>query len=154
MTTRAARVGLVTLLLAASAAHAQTPARLCARIGTDDTLRPIPPDAADAVNHAFGLNMPAPMITATTVYRCLDGKALVCTTGANLVCGKADISPAPKPGMKLWCTARPNADFIPAYIAGHATTLGWHCNGTTPTAGPPIQSVDPRGFIARNWRGL
>jgi hypothetical protein len=77
MTTRAARVGLVTLLLAASAAHAQTPARLCGRIGTDDTLRPIPPDAADAVNHAFGLNMPAPMITATTVYRCLDGKALV-----------------------------------------------------------------------------
>jgi hypothetical protein len=56
-------------------AQAASPAAVCARAGTDDTLRPIPDSLVPAVNTVFGTAMPARMAMDTTVFRCSGGRA-------------------------------------------------------------------------------
>jgi hypothetical protein len=63
------------LLAAATPAYAdasdqtgEAPAARCARLGTDDTLLPVPESLAIEVNAAFGTAMPPASVAATTVY--------------------------------------------------------------------------------------
>src|ERR1700728_2361817 len=65
------------------AARAETPAKFCARVGTDDTLRPIPESLVPEVNSVFGTDLPVRTAMDTTVFRCVDRHLLVCTVGAN-----------------------------------------------------------------------
>jgi hypothetical protein len=135
-------------------AQAATPAAVCARIGTDDTLRPIPESLVPAVNAAFGTAMPARLAMDATVFRCATGRVLVCTTGANLPCGRANTSRTPGPGAVAWCRDHPNAAFIPTVATGHDTIFAWRCQGDVPQAGQQLLQVDPRGFIATYWQML
>lgn len=145
----------VLLLWAACAAtaHAEAPAAFCARVGTDDTLRPIPASLAPAVNKAFGTALPAGLATQMTVFRCDRHAVLVCSTGANLPCGKADTSRTTAGGAQ-WCRTHPDAPAIPASATGHATLYAWRCRDGEPViTGQPF-TADRRGFVAEFWRRL
>jgi hypothetical protein len=135
-------------------AHAATPAAVCARIGTDDTLRPIPESLVPEVNAAFGTAMPTRLAMDATVFRCAAGRLLVCTTGANLPCGPANTSRTPGPGAVAWCRDHANAAFIPAVATGHDTIFAWRCQGAVPQPGQQVLEVDRRGFIANYWQML
>ena len=134
-------------------ARAETPAAFCARVGTDDTLRPIPAALAPAVNAAFHTAMPTDVATRMTVFRCADRRVLVCSVGANLPCGKADTSRA-NVGAAQWCKDHRDAPFIPAAETGHATIFDWRCRNGRPVTTEQRFRVDRRGFIAEFWRAL
>jgi len=136
-----------------AAAHAETPAAFCARVGTDDTLRPIPAALAPAVNAAFHTALPTDVATRTTVFRCADRRVLVCSVGANLPCGKADTSRV-SVGAAQWCKEHRDAPSIPAAETGHATIFDWRCHDGRPVITGQRFKVDRRGFIAEFWRQL
>jgi len=138
---------------AARSPRAATPAEMCARAGTDDTLRPIPESLVPGVNAVFHSAMPADVAMRLTVFRCDGGHVLVCGVGANLPCGKADTSTASTGGAQ-WCREHPNDGFIPAYATGHATIFEWHCVGGRAAIVRQVLHVDPRGFVAEYWRAL
>ncbi len=133
--------------------HAETPAAFCARVDTDDTLRPIPAALVPAVNAAFHSAMPADVATRMTVFRCADRRVLVCTVGANLPCDKADTSRVSVGGAH-WCEEHPDAPFIPAYATGHVTIFDWRCRDGAAVIAKQQFQVDRRGFVAEFWRQL
>lgn len=145
----------VAMLAACSTAHATrvSPARLCARLGTDDTLRPIPAGLVPQVNATFHTSLPASVAVAGTVFRCDQGLVKLCTRGANLVCGKADPR-RHNQGATAWCRTHPDAAAVPAFATGHATIFAWRCSGGTARIERQVDPVDGRGFITRNWRTL
>ncbi len=73
----------------------------------------------------------APSVKAT-VFRCASGHVLVCTVGANLVCGQANASRTPGRGQIDWCREHPNDAFIPLAAAGHDTIYAWRCQDGAP----------------------
>jgi hypothetical protein len=146
-----AAVGLAILSIAP--VHAETPAQFCAHTGTDDTLRPIPENLVAAVNALFHTTMPTRMAVDKTVFRCAGGHVLVCATGANLPCGKADTERTSAGGTQ-WCRDHPDASFIPAYATGHATIFEWRCRNGAPAIVRQNFEVDPRGFVAEFWKPL
>ncbi len=144
---------LAALIAGPAELHAETPAAFCARVGTDDTLRPIPAALVPAVNAAFHTAMPADVATRMTVFRCMDRRVLVCGVGANLPCERADTSRVSVGGAH-WCDEHPDAPFIPAYATGHATIFDWRCRDGAPVIAKQRFKVDPRGFVAEFWRRL
>jgi hypothetical protein len=145
---------LAIVLLTAAHAHAQTPAAVCQRVGTDDTTRPIPEALVSAVNTAFGTNMPAHVAMDTTVYRCAAGRVLVCTVGANLPCGTANTSRAPAEGEVRWCRDHSGDASIPAVATGHDTIYQWSCHAGAPRIVGQALHTDSRGFVAEFWKQL
>ena len=132
---------------------AEQPASYCAYVGTDDTLRRIPADLVPAVNALLHTNMSADIATRMTFFRCADAHVLICGVGANLPCGKADISRSSEGGAR-WCRAHPDALFIPAYATGHATIFTWRCLNGEATIVQQRYQVDARGFVAEYWHQL
>jgi hypothetical protein len=102
------------------AAGADQPGSACRPNLTDDTLRPLPPALVPRARELFGLNMPDDLIRKNTVYRCLDGRTLMCTAGANLACGRANTR-RDLPGAAAWCRDHRDADSIPMFVTGHDT---------------------------------
>jgi hypothetical protein len=135
-------------------AHAETISAYCKRVGTDDTTRPIPEKLVPAVNALFAMHLPARVAMATTVFRCAEHHAMVCTVGANLPCGKADTNRAPNPGIVQWCRANSDAPFVPAAATGHDTIYEWRCRAGAPQIAHQSLHVDPRGFVAEFWKTL
>jgi len=135
-------------------ARAETPAAICARIGTDDVVRPIPQSLVPAVNRMFGTAMPTSVAMSTTVFRCAGEHVLVCTAGANLPCGRANISRAAAPGSLDWCRGHPDATSIPAVATGHDTIFAWRCRSGTPLIERQALEVDTRGFVSQYWKSL
>jgi hypothetical protein len=135
-------------------ARAETPAAFCARNVNDDALRPIPEDLVAAAGSALGLTMPAALAMKTTVFRCANGRVLVCTVGANLVCGRANSSRTPGRGQIDWCREHRNDAFIPLAATGHDTIYAWRCQDGAPQIDRQILDVDAGGFIVQNWRQL
>jgi hypothetical protein len=150
---RACILILATLTSCSAESHAETPGAFCARVGTDDTLRPIPATLVPAVNQAFHTAMPADVATRMTVFRCADGRVLACGVGANLPCEKADTSRVSVGGAR-WCEEHPDAPFIPAYATGHATIFDWRCRDGAALIAKQRFTVDRRGFVAEFWRWL
>lgn len=138
---------------AAGSARAEAPSDYCARVGVDDTPRPVPEVLADDVNALFGTHLPPHMVVATTVFRCAESRALACEAGANLPCGKANQSRTPGEGAVAWCHAHAGAD-LPTYVVGHDTLYAWRCDGGTPAPGRQLHSLDARGFISEYWKLL
>jgi hypothetical protein len=141
-------------LLTAVHAKAEPPAAFCQRVGTDDRARPIPETLVPAVNAAFGTRMPTRVATDTTVFRCAGGNVLVCTVGANLPCGKANISREPGEGAVRWCADHADSAFVPAVATGHDTIYEWRCTGGTPQIARQVLQADKRGVVAEFWKSL
>ena len=148
-----ATVMALLLLAATQGARAQTsPMGYCRQIGTDDALRAVPPSLVPVVVRLFQLEaMPVEQVERSTYFRCADRHVFVCTVGANLVCGKADRR-RDLSGVKAWCAENAGSPIVPAYVTGHATIYLWRCDGPRPVASRSALSVDPRGFIAQNWK--
>lgn len=153
LTCMACIAGLAALLALSNGAAAETDqtAGVCKPGMTDDRLMPLPAELVVRARQLFGLHMPDEMIRKATVYRCLDGRTLLCTTGANLACGKANTSRDP-PGVAGWCRNHADADNIPMFVTGHDTIYGWRCLGGTPVIAATVATVDARGFLSRNWK--
>ena len=139
----------------ASVAHAASnrltsPEAVCARIGTDDALRPLSPSLVGPATQAFGYTgMTAAEVEHMTVFRCMDGAVLMCSWGANLACGKAETSPT-LPSAANWCEGNQNAASIPAYVTGHDTIYRWSCHDGNAVASNPAP-LDARGFFQSYW---
>jgi hypothetical protein len=138
----------------AETAHAEISTQFCQRVGTDDTTQPIPEALVPAVNATFGMKMPPRMAVDTTMFRCDHGHVLVCTIGANLPCGKANMSRAPGEGTVQWCRDNPSAEFVPAVATGHDTIYAWGCQAGAPRILRQPLHVDARGFVAEFWKAL
>ncbi len=151
--TLAALAVVTALVFGVTAASAESPAQTCSRLGTDDTLRDVPASLGSAVNAVFGTRMPPAEAARMTSYRCFRGRVLLCTIGANLPCGKANVSQT-LPGANAFCRENPNADVIPAAATGHDTIFAWRCSGRTATAVRQTAQVDARGFIKAYWKPL
>lgn len=134
----------------AVSADALTP--LCQGHMSDDMPQEIPQSLVPEAVRLFGLEkMPAEQVKVSTLYRCAEGRVLICSLGANLPCGKANTS-RDLPAADAWCAENPGADFIPMYVTGHDTIYRWHCDGPkAATSGEPL-AVDRRGFISRFWK--
>jgi hypothetical protein len=137
--------------LAAEPAADRAPVEYCRSIGTDDTLRPPPPELAQALRRAFGVA--GAYARETSFYRCDRGAVMLCTVGANLVCGKANTSTR-LPAANVWCRENPNSDFIPLAVTGHDTIYEWICDGAKAVPKRKSSTVDERGFISENWKKL
>jgi hypothetical protein len=144
----------VLALWSIAGARAETPRAFCARTVNDDTLRLIPESLVTAAGAALATAMPTSQAIQSTVFRCADGHVLVCTVGANLVCGRANPGRTPGPGQVAWCREHRNDAFIPLAAAGHDTIYAWRCRDGVPRIDRQTMAVDPRGFIVQNWRQL
>ena len=134
-------------------AQAESPVQTCSRLGTDDTLRKVPASLGVAVNAVFGMRMPPADAARMTSYRCFEGRVLLCTVGANLPCGKANVSRT-LPGADAYCRDNPDAAVIPAFATGHDTVFEWRCSGRKATVVKQIAQVDARGFVQEFWKPL
>ena len=142
---------LAALFAATNASAAGQSASLCRAGVSDDMTRPLPASLAGAAGRLFGLHMPDDVIRRTVVYRCMDGKIMLCSAGANLPCGKANVS-RDLPGAADWCRTHAEADYIPMFATGHDTIYRWRCTDGRPRIDGTIGTVDARGFVARYWK--
>ena len=83
--------------------------------------------------------------------RCAGKKLLACVIGANLNCGKANLSRS-LPGASEFCRSNPDADNIPMAATGHDTIYAWRCVGKRAVAGKAVVVVDSDGYDAGNWK--
>ena len=87
-------------------------------------------------------------------WRCMDGAVFVCAIGANIPCrSKADRSRR-NVGAEAFCRETGNADFVPAYAAGHGTIYEWRCVSGAAVRGKAIAQLDRRGFQRDFWHRL
>ncbi len=150
----AAIMGVVTISLVGTA-RAQDVKSLCALVTNDDRVRPIPITLVPPARQLFSFSESAPdkYIQKGTSFRCMAGKVWLCNTGANLVCGKADTSRI-SAGATDFCEQNPGSEVIPMAATGHGTAYEWTCQGKKAVISKQIETVDPRGFIAENWKQL
>ncbi|HXW72366.1 MAG TPA: hypothetical protein VEK34_13135 [Methylocella sp.] len=148
-------LAMIAILAATPSAptHAQDVKALCERVANDDRVRPIPITLVPAARQAFSLPGSASEIEVqkSTSFRCKDKKVWLCNTGANLVCGKANVSRA-SAGAANFCKQNPNADIVPMAATGHDTIYEWKCSGNKAIISKEIVTLDPAGFIAENWK--
>ncbi len=137
--------------LSIAQARAETPTPVCTG---NAPPQPIPASLTPAINALFGINMPPEDAVATTVFRCVDGRMLVCTVGANLPCGPANTSRVPKSGVVDWCHGHPNEPSLPAAVVGHDTMFAWQCQEGVPRITRQVLDVDDQGFIKQYWKVL
>jgi hypothetical protein len=133
--------------------HAQNPSQVCRQAGTNDTLRKVPASLGAAVNALFDTRMSPADAARSAFYRCFRGRVLVCTVGANLPCGKANVSRT-LPGAMAYCRENPGSMFIPMFATGHNTIFEWRCVGAKAVVVGQTQQLDARGFVQQYWRTL
>jgi hypothetical protein len=136
-------------------AYAQDTACLCAGKGDDDRVREIPAGLVPDAQRLFGFSpdSPSAFIQKSTSFRCMGGNVWLCNYGANLVCGKANVSRT-SAGAAEFCRENPGSDVVPMAATGHDTIYDWNCVGNREHISRRIVTVDPRGFIAENWKRL
>jgi hypothetical protein len=111
----------------------------------------VPADLVQAVARALQIDDGA--ARDTTYVRCVGAKLLACSVGANLDCDKADTRRT-LPGAAAWCKANPGSQIVPMSSTGHDTVYEWSCKGTRAVTGKAIVHVDPRGYVAENWKQI
>ena len=126
----------------------------CARVGEDDRTRPLRSELVADARRLFeiGLDLSTAFVTTSTFTRCMNGKVWLCYVGANLACGKADVSYSV--GAAAFCRQNPGSTSVPMSATGHATVYSWKCVGTKATIDQQFERVDPRGFVTENWKEL
>ena len=160
------RNGLVTAgLVVAAACFGVAPQRAvaqtesvrahCAQVGEDDRTRPLRSELVADARRLFeiGPDLSTEFVVTSTVTRCMNGKVWLCYVGANLACGKADVS-RNSAGAAAYCRQNPDSTDVPMSATGHATVYSWKCVGTKATIDQQLERVDPRGFVADNWKEL
>jgi hypothetical protein len=124
-------------------------------VGDEDRAKPAPAALLPAARRLFEFSAETPnaIVKKSTVFRCMGGEVWLCNYGANLVCGKANASRT-SVGAASFCKQNPGSDVVPMAATGHDTIFEWKCVGTEAQISQQIETVDPRGFIAENWKRL
>jgi hypothetical protein len=112
---------------------------------------PVPPELEAKVARAF--KMPVDLVRDEGFVRCAGTRLLACVIGANLNCGKANLSRS-LPGAREFCRENPDAGSIPMAATGHDTIYDWRCVGRRAIAARTVVAVDGQGYDAGNWRAL
>jgi len=156
---------IVTQTPTANSAPAQKtyadPFEYCAAVGTIGTpdARYAGPQISDAIINGFksaasleDSTEPMEQFKKTTIWRCMDSQVYACNFGANLPCdSKANTEKTPSPEMEDFCKAKPDSDFIPMSVTGHATIYSWRCAKDIPEILEQIEQVDAAGYLASIW---
>ncbi len=146
-----------------SAKSFSDPFAYCAAVGTIDapdaryTGAKVPDSIAKALQKATGAAPDAPLtiFVQNSYWRCMDGKVYGCFGGANLPCtAKADTNRTPTAEEKDFCKANPNADVVPAVVAGRETVYEWQCKNGAPEIVKQLATPDARGFLSQFWYQL
>ena len=140
--------GVLGFACPASAAGA---AAWCASRMAPRAAIPVPPELEARVAEAF--NMPVDLVRDEGFVRCAGRRLLACVIGANLNCGKANLSRS-LPGASEFCRENPNAGNIPMAATGHDTIYAWRCVGGRALATKAIVAVDAQGYDAGNWKAV
>ena len=135
----------------ASPASAASGAAFCSSAAAPRAPVPVPRELEAKVAAAF--NLPADLVRDTGFVRCAGRRLLACVIGANLNCGKANLSRS-LPGATEFCRENPDADNIPMAATGHDTIYDWRCVRGRAVATKAIVAVDPQGYDAGNWKAL
>ena len=163
-------LGLLGLLLSGCAtqppASMPTPAQFadafayCRAVGNVDapdarfTGPKVPETIVTGLMRAMKMSPDAPVepFTRLTVWRCMGGKVVGCSIGANIPCStKADVGRTASAGMNEFCTANANSDNIPAAVTGRATIYQWRCTNGSPAIVKELTKPDAQGFLAMFW---
>jgi len=138
-----------------SEAQTESARTYCARVGNDDQLRPLRSDFVADARRLFeiGLDLPTEFVATSTFVRCMNGNVWLCYVGANLACGKADVS-RNSAGADAFCERNPDSTGVPMSATGHAALFSWKCVGSEAKIDRQIERTDPRGFLADNWKEL
>jgi len=163
-------VALVALILAPACsdsasdeAQFEDPFAYCAELhdidAPDDryTGDAVPDAVVQGVREATGASADAPVefFRGGTSWRCMDSAVYACFVGANLPCdAMADTSEAASTEMAEFCESNPDAEAIPANVAGRETVFAWTCAGSEAVVERQVFQVDDRGFIAEIWYRL
>jgi hypothetical protein len=139
-----------------STAYGENAQAYCAKVGDDDSVKTIPagliPQARKLFFHPSSAVSDAE-IRDSTSFRCMSGKIWLCNYGANLVCGKANVS-RESTGAMAFCKENSGSDSVPMAATGHDTIYSWKCAGNKARIARQTLTVDPRGFIAENWKRI
>jgi hypothetical protein len=142
----------IALGFAASAAAAQDdPAAYCSREGDDNMSRPLPQAAAAKAKELFGL--PADK-AVEPIWRCMNGKVLVCVPGGERYCGRADTQTIATPEADAFCTKHSDGEVVPSWATGRDTIFKWSCKDGSAKNDGAVRSVDPRGFVKEYWQEM
>jgi hypothetical protein len=153
---------LVSLIMAgdAMAEQADDLHQLCRQVRDDDTLRKYSPALCDETVQAFRTLFPdAKSVPADdeletqAVFRCMNGKVLVCLVGANLPCTKMNTA-RNNPGADEFCRQNPDEDSVPAYAVGHDAVYSYRCRNGRAEVVDTLWDLDERGFAKKLWAEL
>jgi hypothetical protein len=125
-------------------------------VGDDDGVKTIPAGLVAQARKLFFQPSAAVSdaeVRDSTSFRCMSGKIWLCNYGANLVCGKANVS-RESTGATAFCKENPGSDSVPMAATGHDTVYSWKCVGNKARISGQTLTVDPRGFIAENWKRI
>ena len=132
-------------------------AALCAQARDDDTVRRYDPSLRAGLLRAYAHLFPQAQMPpneqefqAGAHIRCMEGRLLVCFTGANLPCAKMNTSPDNE-GATAFCRAHPDAPGVPAYATGHDAAYNYRCVAGEARIDGETFPLDPRGFAATLW---
>lgn len=139
-------------LVATSLVHAETPAHVCRRVGSDNEFRTVPHALLDKVKAAFGADAGTAGRGKEPIWRCMAGKVVVCVPGGERYCGRADTQVMATSDSVAFCQAHPGSATIPSAVTGRDTIFRWSCDGTSPKNEGAVRTVDPRGFVADYWK--
>ena len=114
----------------------------CRNVRNDDTVKNIPKELLNDARSVYG------GASAPTVYRCMNGRVMLCNLGANNICAKPEKRRG-SPEITKFCEENPNQG-VPFSVTGHGTLYVWKCVGGRPVIEQTFQT-DARGFIADLW---
>jgi len=146
--------------ISSAAAQAGDLRQYCRQVRDDDTIRKYDPWMHDDALRAYKLLSPdakgAPAdaeFQTGSSFRCMDGKVMVCFTGANLVCDKMNAKRS-SPGADSFCKTQPNADFVPLVATGHDTIYSYRCRDGKAVVSGETFALDKRGFAKKLWAAV
>ncbi|MBP0581135.1 hypothetical protein J8I29_17545 [Labrys sp. LIt4] len=150
--------------------HEDLPA-YCARVGTDDTVRDYTPDLRDRTLRAYKTLQSGSGAQSTSQadpgeldvhlkadanYRCMNGRVMVCSVGANLPCVKINMA-RNIPEITKYCRENPGADDghdLALAITGHDTGHSFQCRHGRAVVTGTTWALDKRGFAKKIWSVL
>ena len=148
--------GAFPVVVGLSTAHAEDAQAYCAKVGDDDSVKTIPANLVAQARKLFyrsSEEISDAQVRDSTSFRCMSGEVWLCNYGANLVCDKANVSRV-SPGASAFCKENPGSDVVPMAATGHDTIYSWECAGNKARITAQVVKVDPRGFIAENWKQI
>ena len=132
----------------------------CASVHDDDKLRNYestlrePKIKASRTIFAASKEEPdASQFEAQAQYRCMDGRVMVCFTGANLPCTKINTA-KDNPGANVFCRQASDGVPVAAYAAGHDSAFSFTCRAGKAVVDRETWKLDKRGFATKLWTAL